>query len=150
MACLLRHSGNWGVDLQAGSEFGYKLLFIVLLAGLFAVYMQVCSFFLKPTTVYLNPHQVLASRLGCVTGLGKHHFVPVRLSTIHLAGTDAVQRRPCLALSAPFTRSSASHFTLALGRIVSALCALRNCHYQHGPRRTARLCDGAGHAFPEA
>ena len=44
MACLLRHSGNWGVDLQAGSEFGYKLLFIVLLAGLFAVYMQVCSF----------------------------------------------------------------------------------------------------------
>ncbi|TBU46166.1 natural resistance-associated macrophage protein [Dichomitus squalens] len=44
--------GNWGVDLQAGSQFGYKLLFVVLLAGLFAVYMQ-----------------VLASRLGCVTGL---------------------------------------------------------------------------------
>ncbi|EMD42264.1 hypothetical protein CERSUDRAFT_102620 [Gelatoporia subvermispora B] len=44
--------GNWGVDLQAGSEFGYKLLFVVLLAGLIAVYMQ-----------------VLASRLGCVTGL---------------------------------------------------------------------------------
>ncbi|KAM5535880.1 hypothetical protein V8D89_010498 [Ganoderma adspersum] len=44
--------GNWGVDLQAGSEYGYKLLFVVLLAGLFAVYMQ-----------------VLASRLGCVTGL---------------------------------------------------------------------------------
>ncbi|KAI0714833.1 natural resistance-associated macrophage protein-domain-containing protein [Earliella scabrosa] len=47
-----RLSGNWGVDLQAGSEYGYKLLFVVLLAGLFAVYMQ-----------------VLASRLGCVTGL---------------------------------------------------------------------------------
>ncbi|KAI0931650.1 hypothetical protein AcW1_001011 [Taiwanofungus camphoratus] len=44
--------GNWGVDLQAGSQFGYKLLFVVLLAGIFAVYMQ-----------------VLASRLGCVTGL---------------------------------------------------------------------------------
>ncbi|KAI1793070.1 natural resistance-associated macrophage protein [Ganoderma leucocontextum] len=44
--------GNWGVDLQAGSEYGYKLLFVVLLAGLFAIYMQ-----------------VLASRLGCVTGL---------------------------------------------------------------------------------
>ncbi|KAF9014158.1 natural resistance-associated macrophage protein-domain-containing protein [Cyathus striatus] len=40
--------GNWGVDLQAGSEFGYRLLFVVLLAGLFAV---------------------LATRLGCVTGL---------------------------------------------------------------------------------
>jgi len=44
--------GNWGVDLQAGSEFGYKLLFVVLLAGLFAMYMQ-----------------VLSSKLGCVTGL---------------------------------------------------------------------------------
>ncbi|KAI8990667.1 natural resistance-associated macrophage protein [Trametes punicea] len=44
--------GNWGVDLQAGSEFGYKLLFVVLLAGIFAIVMQ-----------------SLASRLGCVTGL---------------------------------------------------------------------------------
>ena len=33
--------GNWGVDLQAGSEYGYKLLFVVLLAGLFAVLLQV-------------------------------------------------------------------------------------------------------------
>lgn len=44
--------GNWGVDLQAGSQFGYRLLFVVLLSGLFAVFLQ-----------------VLASRLGCVTGL---------------------------------------------------------------------------------
>ncbi|KAH9486175.1 Manganese transporter pdt1 [Psilocybe cubensis] len=44
--------GNWGVDLQAGSQFGYHLLFVVLLAGLFAVFLQ-----------------VLASRLGCVTGI---------------------------------------------------------------------------------
>ncbi|KAI0093794.1 natural resistance-associated macrophage protein-domain-containing protein [Irpex rosettiformis] len=44
--------GNWGVDLQAGSEFGYKLLFVVLLSGIFAVFLQ-----------------ILASRLGCVTGL---------------------------------------------------------------------------------
>ncbi|KAJ3524698.1 hypothetical protein NMY22_g10885 [Coprinellus aureogranulatus] len=44
--------GNWGVDLAAGSEFGYRLLFVVLLAGLFAVFLQ-----------------VLASRLGCVTGV---------------------------------------------------------------------------------
>ncbi|TCD71138.1 hypothetical protein EIP91_012086 [Steccherinum ochraceum] len=44
--------GNWGVDLQAGSQYGYKLLFVVLLAGLFAAFLQ-----------------VLASRLGCVTGL---------------------------------------------------------------------------------
>ncbi|THH26579.1 hypothetical protein EUX98_g7610 [Antrodiella citrinella] len=44
--------GNWGVDLQAGSQYGYKLLFVVLLAGIFAAFLQ-----------------VLASRLGCVTGL---------------------------------------------------------------------------------
>ncbi|CDO73418.1 hypothetical protein BN946_scf185013.g52 [Trametes cinnabarina] len=44
--------GNWGVDLQAGSEFGYKLLFVVLLAGIFAIVMQ-----------------SMASRLGCVTGM---------------------------------------------------------------------------------
>ncbi|KAF4612073.1 hypothetical protein D9613_004356 [Agrocybe pediades] len=47
--------GNWGVDLQAGSEFGYRLLFVILLAGLFAVFLQ-----------------VLASRLGCVTGIAMH------------------------------------------------------------------------------
>ena len=35
------HRGNWGVDLQAGSQFGYKLLFVVLLAGLFAIWVQV-------------------------------------------------------------------------------------------------------------
>ncbi|KAM6498889.1 Natural resistance-associated macrophage domain containing protein [Amanita muscaria] len=44
--------GNWGVDLQAGSESGYRLLFVVLLSGIFAVFLQ-----------------VLASKLGCVTGL---------------------------------------------------------------------------------
>ncbi|KAI0297569.1 natural resistance-associated macrophage protein-domain-containing protein [Multifurca ochricompacta] len=44
--------GNWGVDLQAGSDYGYKLLFVVLLAGLFAVFLQ-----------------SLACKLGVVTGL---------------------------------------------------------------------------------
>ncbi|KAF9495596.1 natural resistance-associated macrophage protein [Pleurotus eryngii] len=59
--------GNWGVDLQAGSQFGYKLLFVVLLAGLFAVFLQ-----------------VLASRLGCVTGLGRwsHTGYPQGPSTL--------------------------------------------------------------------
>ncbi|TFY58172.1 hypothetical protein EVJ58_g6581 [Rhodofomes roseus] len=54
MICAVAYfdPGNWGVDLQSGSEFGYKLLFVVLLAGLIAVYTQ-----------------VLATRLGCVTGL---------------------------------------------------------------------------------
>jgi hypothetical protein len=37
-------SGNWSVDLQGGSQFGYKLLFIVLLSGIFAVILQVVFF----------------------------------------------------------------------------------------------------------
>ncbi|KAI9511855.1 natural resistance-associated macrophage protein [Russula earlei] len=44
--------GNWAVDLQAGSEYGYHLLFVVLLAGCFAVILQ-----------------SLACKLGVVTGL---------------------------------------------------------------------------------
>lgn len=44
--------GNWGVDLEAGSKYGYRLLFVILLAGIFAVFLQ-----------------VLGSRLGCVTGI---------------------------------------------------------------------------------
>jgi metal iron transporter len=36
-------SGNWSVDLQAGSEYGYKLLFVILLGGFFAVILQVVS-----------------------------------------------------------------------------------------------------------
>ncbi|KAJ3937568.1 MAG: natural resistance-associated macrophage protein-domain-containing protein [Lentinula lateritia] len=50
--------GNWGVDLQAGSTYGYRLLFVVLVAGLIAVILQ-----------------VLATRLGCVTGLGELTFI---------------------------------------------------------------------------
>lgn len=38
------YRGNWSVDLQAGSDFGYKLLFVILLAGLFAVVVQVYFF----------------------------------------------------------------------------------------------------------
>ncbi|KAJ6486206.1 natural resistance-associated macrophage protein-domain-containing protein [Mycena vitilis] len=54
MVCAVAYfdPGNWGVDLQAGSEFGFRLLFVVLLAGLVAAFLQ-----------------VLATRLGCVTGL---------------------------------------------------------------------------------
>ena len=34
-------SGNWGVDLQAGSQFGYHLLFVILVAGILAAFLQV-------------------------------------------------------------------------------------------------------------
>jgi hypothetical protein len=39
--------GNWSVDLQAGSEYGYKMLFVVLLAGIIAVILQVRGYHLQ-------------------------------------------------------------------------------------------------------
>jgi hypothetical protein len=33
--------GNWSVDLQAGSQFGYKMLFVVMLSNVVAVVLQV-------------------------------------------------------------------------------------------------------------
>jgi len=44
--------GNWATDLAGGSGFGYSLLWIVLLSGVMAMFLQ-----------------VLAARLGIVTGL---------------------------------------------------------------------------------
>lgn len=43
--------GNWGTDLQAGAQFRYDLLWVVALASLMAIFMQ-----------------VVAARLGIVTG----------------------------------------------------------------------------------
>jgi manganese transport protein len=43
--------GNWATDIQAGSEYGYRLLYVVVLSGLAAILLQ-----------------ELAGRLGIVTG----------------------------------------------------------------------------------
>src|SRR5436309_508182 len=43
--------GNWGTDLQAGSQFKYRLLWVLLLSNLMALLLQ-----------------TLATRLGVVTG----------------------------------------------------------------------------------
>jgi len=43
--------GNWGTDLQAGAQFKYELLWVVALASLMAIFMQ-----------------VIAARLGVATG----------------------------------------------------------------------------------
>lgn len=43
--------GNWVTDLAAGSQFGYKLLFVVLMSGIFGIFLQ-----------------ILAVRMGVVTG----------------------------------------------------------------------------------
>lgn len=36
-------SGNWATDLRAGSQFGYPLLFIILLTGIFGIILQVLA-----------------------------------------------------------------------------------------------------------
>ena len=73
--------GNWGVDLQAGSDFGYKLLFVVLLAGIFAVILQV-TFFVSIFTLLGDTHHFVEG-IGMQTwrgdrarseGLLKHTF----------------------------------------------------------------------------
>jgi manganese transport protein len=43
--------GNWGTDLQGGAQFKYGLLWVVALASLMAVFMQ-----------------IIAARLGVATG----------------------------------------------------------------------------------
>ena len=40
------------MDLQAGSQYGYKLLFVVLLSGIFAVFLQV-RVFIMPFSVQI-------------------------------------------------------------------------------------------------
>src|SRR6516162_10086484 len=43
--------GNWGTDLQAGSKFGYRLMWVLLMSNLMALLLQ-----------------SLATRLGVITG----------------------------------------------------------------------------------
>lgn len=46
--------GNWATDIQAGSTYGYAHLFVILIAALMAILLQ-----------------ILSTRLGYVTGKGK-------------------------------------------------------------------------------
>src|SRR5580698_6691006 len=48
--------GNWGTDLQGGAQFKYGLLWVVVLASLMAVFLQ-----------------VIAARLGIATGRDLAH-----------------------------------------------------------------------------
>ena len=45
MSCSSQHvRGNWSVDMQAGSIFGYRpMLFVILIAGLGAMILQVSN-----------------------------------------------------------------------------------------------------------
>lgn len=57
--------GNWATDLQGGAQFGYTLLFVIMLSNLMAILLQ-----------------ALAARLGIATGRDlaqacREHFSPV-------------------------------------------------------------------------
>lgn len=54
------YSGNWTVDLSAGSEFGYKLLSVILMAGIGAAVLQVLSLRLGIATSMSLPAQIRA------------------------------------------------------------------------------------------
>src|SRR5262249_42219415 len=43
--------GNWGTDIEGGSKFGYRLMWVLLMSNLMAILLQ-----------------TLATRLGVVTG----------------------------------------------------------------------------------
>lgn len=47
-------SGNWGVDLQAGSQFGYHLLFVILVSGILAAFLQVLIIFCSSLDLVLT------------------------------------------------------------------------------------------------
>ena len=57
--------GNWGTDLQGGAQFKYGLLWVVGLASLMAIFMQVIS-----------------ARLGVVTGQGPRPMLPRLVSQV--------------------------------------------------------------------
>ncbi|KAI5993945.1 hypothetical protein EDD15DRAFT_2109520, partial [Pisolithus albus] len=48
--------GKWGVDIQAGSQFGYSLLFCVLPAGLLVAVLQVSFFSVIVTFIDFASH----------------------------------------------------------------------------------------------
>ncbi len=67
--------GNWGTDLQAGAQFKYGLLWVVGVASLMAIFMQVIS-----------------ARLGVVTGKDLAQCLPRLVSRVDALAQLAVQR----------------------------------------------------------
>ena len=124
--------GNWGVDLQAGSDFGYKLLFVVLLAGFFAVILQVTFFVYIPRcyVILIRFLKGLTCKLGVVTGLGKivslkHAFISITL--IRTPGSV----RPRFPLSTSLLQPVKAPQVLSMVHFISSICLFRDSHYQH-------------------
>ncbi len=67
--------GNWGTDLQGGAQYKYGLLWVVGLASLMAIFMQVIS-----------------ARLGVVTGQGSRPMLPRLVSAMDALAQLADER----------------------------------------------------------
>ncbi|CAO1624309.1 unnamed protein product [Sympodiomycopsis kandeliae] len=62
--------GNWATDLQAGSQFGFPLLFVILLTGVFGIILQVLSLRLG---IVRSKDLATSTREWCLTlGLNDH------------------------------------------------------------------------------
>ncbi|WWC87494.1 uncharacterized protein L201_002384 [Kwoniella dendrophila CBS 6074] len=90
--------GNWATDLEAGATYGYKLLFIVLLAGLAAVVLQLLSVRLGAITSNSLPAQTRLLILNLQVKYPKYK-IPLRillytlyfLAEIAIIGTDLAE-----------------------------------------------------------
>ena len=119
--------GNWGTDLQGGAQFKYGLLWVVGLASLMAIFMQVIS-----------------ARLGVVTGKDLaqccRDWYPQMDALAQLAdvrsghrrlrsgGGAGQRRRPQLAV--PHSAALGGHHH-RLGRAAAAgLAAVRDAHHR--------------------
>lgn len=124
--------GNWATDIAGGSQFGYKLLSVVLISNLFAMLLQ---------------H--LALKLGIATGQDlaqacrNHYSRPVAmvlwvLSEIAIAATDLAEViGSALALNLLFG------IPLAVGVVVTVLDVLLLLYLQHkGFRLLERIVAG--------
>nr|XP_018264409.1 metal iron transporter [Kwoniella dejecticola CBS 10117]OBR86567.1 metal iron transporter [Kwoniella dejecticola CBS 10117] len=90
--------GNWATDLEAGATYGYKLLFIVLLAGLAAVVLQLLSVRLGAITSHSLPQETRLLFLRLQAKYPKYR-IPLKiclytlyaLAEIAIIGTDLAE-----------------------------------------------------------
>src|SRR3954471_23530727 len=77
--------GNWGTDIKAGSDFGYRLLWVLLLSNLMAVLLQTLS-----ARLGVVAGQDLAQ--ACRTAYPRWAVVPLwLLCEVAIAATDLAE-----------------------------------------------------------
>ena len=147
--CLtLSPSGNWGVDLQGGSEDGYKLLFIVFLAGAFTVFLQVRLISWQSES---GPHDTdRLSRVNWDASPEQVNAQAINIRPPRTPLTIGFSSRSRLALSSVVLQSPQTHIGIPLDRPLPSLCPLRDRHRKHRSRGAPRLRHGSRHAISEA